>query len=118
MNFVRSISLFVPLLALAGCALDAEAPAEGEEPLAEVQQAVDPSSAHGPEGAAGPAGRQLLRTVPTIHRQSVATLKAANREPVNSIDGGISPASEPPVSCPTCPPKLPSECPTCPPKLP
>jgi hypothetical protein len=34
----------------------------------------------------GPAGRQLLRTVPTIQRQTIATLKAAarNGQPINS----------------------------------
>jgi hypothetical protein len=34
----------------------------------------------------GPAGRQLLRTIPTIQRQTVATLKAAARsgQPINS----------------------------------
>jgi hypothetical protein len=34
----------------------------------------------------GPAGRQLLRTVPTIQRQAIATLKAAARsgQPINS----------------------------------
>jgi hypothetical protein len=34
----------------------------------------------------GPAGRQLLRTVPTIQRQAIATLKAAarNGQPINS----------------------------------
>jgi hypothetical protein len=34
----------------------------------------------------GPAGQQLLRTVPTIQRQAIATLKAASRsgQPINS----------------------------------
>jgi hypothetical protein len=34
----------------------------------------------------GPAGKQLLRTIPTIQRQTVATLKAAARsgQPINS----------------------------------